>query len=71
LERCLGETGNKTIRIAPKSAILFLCVYGMFSPAKTQNCRIDKTSLKKLFEKTDYHDVKEQIDNSELLLFGL
>ena len=29
----------------------------------------DKTSLKDLFDKTDYHDVKEQIDNSELLLF--
>ena len=30
----------------------------------------EKTSLKNLFEKTDYHDVKEQIDNSELLLFS-
>ena len=29
----------------------------------------DKTPLKDLFDKTDYHDVKEQIDNSELLLF--
>lgn len=30
----------------------------------------DKTPLRDLFEKTDYHDVKEQIDNSELLLFS-
>ena len=29
----------------------------------------DKTPLRDLFDKTDYHDVKEQIDNSELLLF--
>ena len=29
----------------------------------------DKTPLKDLFNKTDYHDVKERIDNSELLLF--
>ena len=29
----------------------------------------DKTSLRDLFNKTDYNDVKEQIDNSELLLF--
>ncbi len=29
----------------------------------------DKTPLKDLFDKTDYHDVKEQIDNSGLLLF--
>ncbi|MBQ6306998.1 MAG: transposase, partial [Bacteroidales bacterium] len=29
----------------------------------------DKTPLRDLFNKTDYHDVKEQIDNSELLLF--
>ena len=59
------------MRIAPRKARFFYCVYGMFSPAHTQNCRIDKTSLKKLFEKNDYHDVKEQIDNSELWLFGL
>jgi hypothetical protein len=59
------------MRIAPKKRDFFYCVYGMFSPANTQNCRIDKTSLKKLFEKIDYHDVKEQIDSSELLLFGL
>ena len=31
----------------------------------------DKTPLTDLFDKTDYHDVKEQIDNSELLLFSL
>jgi hypothetical protein len=30
----------------------------------------DKTPLIDLFDKTDYHDVKEQIDNSELLLFS-
>ena len=30
----------------------------------------DKTPLRDLFEKTDYHNVKEQIDNSELLLFS-
>ena len=29
----------------------------------------DKTNLRDLFNKTDYNDVKEQIDNSELLLF--
>ncbi len=29
----------------------------------------DETPLKDLFNKTDYHDVKERIDNSELLLF--
>ena len=29
----------------------------------------DKTPLKDLFNKTDYHDVKERIDNSVLLLF--
>jgi len=29
----------------------------------------DKTPLRNLFDKTDYYDVKEQIDNSELLLF--
>lgn len=29
----------------------------------------DKTNLRDLFNKTDYKDVKEQIDNSELLLF--
>ena len=29
----------------------------------------DKTPLRNLFNKTDYHDVKERIDNSELLLF--
>ena len=29
----------------------------------------DMTPLRDLFDKTDYHDVKEQIDNSELLLF--
>ena len=29
----------------------------------------DKTPLRDLFDKTDYQDVKEQIDNSELLLF--
>ena len=29
----------------------------------------DKTSLRDLFNKTDYNDVKKQIDNSELLLF--
>ena len=29
----------------------------------------DKTPLRDLFDKTDYHDVKEPIDNSELLLF--
>ena len=31
----------------------------------------DKTPLRDLFNKTDYHDVKKQIDNSELLLFSL
>ena len=30
----------------------------------------DKTPLRNLFDKTDYNDVKEQIDNSELLLFS-
>ena len=29
----------------------------------------DKTPLRNLFDKTDYNDVKERIDNSELLLF--
>ena len=29
----------------------------------------DKTNFRDLFNKTDYNDVKEQIDNSELLLF--
>lgn len=29
----------------------------------------DKTNLRDLFNKTDYNDVKERIDNSELLLF--
>ena len=30
----------------------------------------DKTPLRNLFDKSDYNDVKEQIDNSELLLFS-
>ena len=30
----------------------------------------DKTPLRNLFDKTDYNDVKEQIDNSEPLLFS-
>ncbi len=29
----------------------------------------DKTNLRDLFNKTDYNDIKERIDNSELLLF--
>lgn len=29
----------------------------------------DKTPLRDLFDKTDYRDAKEPIDNSELLLF--
>lgn len=80
IQRFWGTTEN-AVRIQIYSAITTYCLVAIVHHDLKLKCSVyealqvigmsltDKTPLKNLLNKSNYKDVKEQFDNSELLLF--